>query len=177
MYSSAARPVTTKLIWAGLSAAAVGVVAWRRTSIPHPVIAEIAKWHRAAAPSWRREVLQSRLDLVSSTIVRIRGDITSSQTLPPWHSLTEVRRAARRRGGAASFNRRRMSSRPFVVVDVTPVMFDRAGDLALATLRTFAALHLASALSIDRRFLDFITYDARLADAARRHGLAAAVPR
>ena len=91
--------------------------------------------------------------------------------------VTEVRRAAHRSGGRRLIQQAEDVIASFVVVDVTAVMFDRASDLAPATLRTLDALHLASALSVDLPLLDFITYDARLADAARRHGLAVAVPR
>ena len=55
-------------------------------------------------------------------------------------------------------------------------MFDEAADLAPAALRTLDALHLAAAATLDLPSLDFITYDTRLAEAARCHGLTVLTP-
>jgi uncharacterized protein len=91
--------------------------------------------------------------------------------------VTEVRRAARRAGGRRLFQQVENVLEALVVFEMTSSMFDRAADLAPSALRTLDALHLAAALDLDLPSLDFITYDARLADAARRHGLSVAVPR
>jgi predicted nucleic acid-binding protein len=91
--------------------------------------------------------------------------------------ITEVRRAARRAGGRRLLQHVEDVLEALVVLEMTPAMFDRATSLAHSTLRTLDALHLAAALELDLPSLDFITYDARLADAARRHGLSVAVPR
>jgi predicted nucleic acid-binding protein len=91
--------------------------------------------------------------------------------------VTEVRRAARRTGGRRLLQQVENVLEALVVLEMTPAMFDRAADLTPSTLRTLDALHLAAALDLDLPSLDFITYDARLADAARRHGLSVAVPR
>src|SRR5688572_19711116 len=91
--------------------------------------------------------------------------------------VTEVRRAARRAGGRRLIQQVDDVMEAFVVLEMTPGMFDRAGDLGPSTLRTLDALHLAAAGALALPALDFITYDARLAEAARRQGLTVAVPR
>ena len=91
--------------------------------------------------------------------------------------VTEVRRAARRAGGRRLLQQVELVLEVLVVLEMTPAMFDRASDLAPSTVRTLDALHVAAALELDLPSLDFITYDARLADAARRHGLSVTVPR
>lgn len=90
--------------------------------------------------------------------------------------VTEVRRAARRAGGRRLIQHVEDVLASFVVVEVTTAMFERAGDLTPPTLRTLDAVHLAAALAVDLPGLDFVTYDARLAEAAKRHDLAVAMP-
>ena len=51
-----------------------------------------------------------------------------------------------------------------------------AGGLLPPSLRSLDAIHLASAQQVDDPDLDFVTYDARLADAARAHGLRVVQP-
>ena len=51
-----------------------------------------------------------------------------------------------------------------------------AADLAPETLRSLDAIHLASALAIGDELAEFITYDARLATAARAAGLEVGSP-
>jgi hypothetical protein len=64
-----------------------------------------------------------------------------------------------------------------VLVEVSPAILDRAGRLAPAALRTLDAIHLATALTLPFADLDFITYDHRLAGAARDAGLRVHQPR
>ena len=58
-----------------------------------------------------------------------------------------------------------------VLLDVTPAILSRAAALAPADLRTLDAVHVATVLSIDDLSVEIVTYDARLAKAARAHGL------
>ena len=51
-----------------------------------------------------------------------------------------------------------------------------AGALLPPSLRSLDAIHLASAQQVDDPDLDFVTYDARLAEAARAHGLRVVQP-
>ncbi len=91
--------------------------------------------------------------------------------------LTEVRRAARRVGSRRLVQQVEDVLEALVVLEMTTSMFDRAADLVPTALRTLDALHVAAALELDLPSTDFITYDARLAEAARRHGLSVVVPR
>ena len=68
-----------------------------------------------------------------------------------------------------------------VVGDLDLVALDRAvqdvaSDIGDPSLRTLAALHLASALLLGEGLTAFVAYDRRLADAARGAGLAVAAP-
>ena len=51
-----------------------------------------------------------------------------------------------------------------------------ACSIGATTLRSLDAVHLATALAIDDDELEFITYDNRLADAARSEGLTVVQP-
>lgn len=59
---------------------------------------------------------------------------------------------------------------------VTPDVLRRAARLAPASLRTLDAIHLASALGASDGDTQFVTYDDRLAQAARAHGLQVVQP-
>lgn len=55
-------------------------------------------------------------------------------------------------------------------------LLDEAGTLAAPTLRTLDAIHLASARTLRPAAVDFVTYDSRLAAAARDDGFVVAAP-
>jgi predicted nucleic acid-binding protein len=62
------------------------------------------------------------------------------------------------------------------LLEIPTATFEEAGRLAPVGLRTLDALHLAAALRLGDD-LDFVvTYDARMADAARMNGMAATSP-
>ncbi|MCK6211352.1 type II toxin-antitoxin system VapC family toxin [Georgenia sp. EYE_87] len=87
----------------------------------------------------------------------------------------EVLRAARGAGGHA------LAEARAVVGDLDLVPLDRAVqdvacDLGAPMLGTLDALHLASALLLGDGLTALVTYDHRLADAARDAGLAVATP-
>lgn len=63
-----------------------------------------------------------------------------------------------------------------VLMDITPAILARAAELAPPQLRTLDAIHLATALSANDTALDFITYDVRLAKAAKAHGFTVVAP-
>lgn len=50
-------------------------------------------------------------------------------------------------------------------------LLDRAGGLSPANLRSLDAIHLAAALRVAHRISAVVTYDDRMAAAARLHGL------
>lgn len=62
------------------------------------------------------------------------------------------------------------------VMEVDVHVARAASSLEPQTLRSLDAIHLASALAIRGELDAFITYDSRLADAARAHGLSVIAP-
>jgi predicted nucleic acid-binding protein len=55
-------------------------------------------------------------------------------------------------------------------------LLDSAANLGPDVLRTLGAIHLASALSLGDSLAEVVTYDQRMAGAARNLGLAVAAP-
>ena len=89
--------------------------------------------------------------------------------------LVEVRRAAVRRPGVTEA---RVED---VLVRVVGIAFDpdiaaAAATIGPATLRTLDAIHLASAAALGADLEAFVTYDRRLAEAARALGMPVASP-
>lgn len=62
------------------------------------------------------------------------------------------------------------------IIDLDEVVASRASAVALSTLRTLDAIHLASALEIGSDLEALVTYDRRLAEAARDMDLPVASP-
>jgi predicted nucleic acid-binding protein len=91
-------------------------------------------------------------------------------------SATEVLRAGRRGAHRRALQQAQETLDSFVFLEVTPAILKRAASFEQTELRTLDAIHLATALSLDAVNLDFLTYDARLANAARAHGLRVAAP-
>lgn len=85
----------------------------------------------------------------------------------------EVARALKRVRATAPPSNEPM--RGFFLLELDPAICAAAGTLEAPTLRSLDAIHLATALAIDDD-LDFITYDDRLAAAAREHGLRVVQP-
>jgi predicted nucleic acid-binding protein len=90
-------------------------------------------------------------------------------------AVTEVGRSVRRVAPdsdgaiAATF-------RGVAVMDIDRRVIDHAARLGPATLRTLDAIHLASAMQLGPELRSFVTYDRRLAAAARDAGLPVASP-
>jgi len=63
------------------------------------------------------------------------------------------------------------------LVDVSSAILETAARLEPRSLRTLDAIHLATALSLGPESVELITYDARMARAARQHGLRVRSPR
>jgi len=84
-------------------------------------------------------------------------------------SVAEVTRALRR----APLTRNDIDTAlvGFNLIEVTRPILARAGWVASERLRALDAIHLASALSLGIPDLQFISYDDRLAEAARAQGL------
>ncbi len=64
----------------------------------------------------------------------------------------------------------------FVVVSISPDILARAAALDPPSMRSLDALHLATAMAVGTDGLHVVTYDDRLAAAARAYGLAVAQP-
>lgn len=62
------------------------------------------------------------------------------------------------------------------IVELDAELANRAADLSPPTLRALDAIHLATALALADEVSTLVTYDARLADAARAAGLEVVAP-
>jgi predicted nucleic acid-binding protein len=62
------------------------------------------------------------------------------------------------------------------LLPLTDAILETAASLPPAGLRSLDSLHLATALSVREEIGAFIVYDARLAEAAREHGLPVVQP-
>ena len=100
-----------------------------------------------------------------------RDAATRTALLSSRLSATEVRRAARRQPSRRVLQQVEEVMESFVLLDVTAAILKRAATIDPTELRTLDAIHLATALSLGFADLDFVTYDTRLAAAARSHGL------
>jgi uncharacterized protein len=104
--------------------------------------------------------------------------------LERWHdyvsaalSRVEVHRALRRAGAPASAHRRADDVlEGLVLIRLDEPVLTRAATFTDPALRALDAIHLATALTIGDDPDAFITYDARLARAARRERLAVQHP-
>jgi predicted nucleic acid-binding protein len=62
------------------------------------------------------------------------------------------------------------------ITDVTTAVFEAAGRLDPAILRTFDAIHVAAALDLGDDLEGMVTYDQRLAQAAEQNGIRVSSP-
>jgi predicted nucleic acid-binding protein len=88
---------------------------------------------------------------------------------------TEALRAARRVSGEALEATRDRLDR-MALITMTTDVFQRAGELDPAVLRSLDALHLAAALSLGDDLEGVVTYDERMAAATRTLGLRTLAP-
>ena len=87
----------------------------------------------------------------------------------------EVSRATRPHGrDAVRAAREVVATTDFIGVD--DAMLDDAATIGPATLRTLDAIHLAAALTLGAELEALVTYDRRLADAARSLGIEVRAP-
>jgi len=89
----------------------------------------------------------------------------------------EVLRVALRSGQPQRLAAARRQLRHVAYVDVTRDLLDHAGVLRPPEVRTLDAVHLAAALSLEDDLDELVTYDGRMAAAAKANGLAVAAPR
>ena len=89
---------------------------------------------------------------------------------------TELRRACARVG------KKRLLAQVDEVLDavflleVTPAILETAGRLSPSSLRTLDAIHLSTMLGLTGEPLELVTYDDRLASAARAHNIPTVMP-
>jgi predicted nucleic acid-binding protein len=89
--------------------------------------------------------------------------------------LVEVRRAAKRRPGVSGARVEDVLGRvSAIALDLTTAA--AAGSVGPASLRTLDAIHLASAAALGDDLEAFVTYDLRLAGAARMLGMPDVAP-
>ncbi len=91
-------------------------------------------------------------------------------------SLLEAPRAIARRPAAARIASMEEITAALVVIEMDASMVDAAASIEPPSLRSLDAIHLASALTLAPQSPQVITYDERLADAARAHGLTVVQP-
>ena len=121
----------------------------------------------------------------ASAIVRLVLDEPGSEPMMRWFveservvasvlGIIETRRAVGRH--ERDIARLDAVLETFVTVELDPVVARRAALLAPSTLRTLDAIHLATAIALGPELDAFVTYDDRLADAARAVGLPVVSP-
>lgn len=101
----------------------------------------------------------------------VSGRAVSSQI-----ARTELVRTARRIASSSMDGARGLLDE-VVLTTVTPAVLDSAARLDPPALRSLDAIHLAAALDLGEDLEGFVTYDERLAAAARRYGVAVISPR
>lgn len=91
----------------------------------------------------------------------------------------EVPRAMARKGvasAAAAAEAWQQTIQGLVVIELEGRIGEAAAAVDPSTLRSLDAIHLATALALGAELDAFVTYDARLADAARAAGLTVVAP-
>jgi predicted nucleic acid-binding protein len=94
-------------------------------------------------------------------------------------SAVEVARAMGRKDASSAARGREATRDAFTSVAIAELdagIANRAAELGPASLRALDAIHLATALAIGDELTAFVTYDMRLADAARAAGLEVVAP-
>lgn len=128
--------------------------------------------------------------LDASAIVKLATAESESLALRAWLrersplvtsriSTVEVARAIERKDGGSVARGRAAVREAFTSVALAELdagIANRAAELGPATLRALDAIHLATALAIGDELAVFVTYDGRLADAARAVGLEVIAP-
>jgi uncharacterized protein len=89
---------------------------------------------------------------------------------------TEAVRALRRAGQESALGLARRLFDGMFLIRLDEALLDRAGELNPLGLRSLDAIHLAAAQAAGPDLAVFLTYDSRLAEAARALGLASESP-
>ena len=125
--------------------------------------------------------------LDTSALVKLVIDETETRALRSWLvsesptavsselARTELLRAVRRSDPTRTVLARHILD-ALILITPSQQTFDAAGLLEPAVLRSLDALHLASALELADDLDGIVTYDDRMADAARNLGIAVLSP-
>ena len=128
--------------------------------------------------------------LDASAIVKLATEEPESDALRGWLrersstitsriSTVEVARAIARQTESGGERGRAAVREAFTSVSLLELDADianRAADVGPPTVRALDAIHVATALAIGSELAEFVTYDQRLADAARAAGLEVVAP-
>jgi predicted nucleic acid-binding protein len=115
-------------------------------------------------------VVEDETSALEADLASRDGLVTSSLAVVECHRA--VRRAANRR----IVQRTEQVFDAVYLLDLTPVILERASTIEPAMVRSLDAIHIATALSVDDHTLEVITYDDRMAEAARSGGLRVVQP-
>jgi len=88
----------------------------------------------------------------------------------------ECRRAAERAGNRRLLQRVSEVFDSIYLLDLTAPVLAHAARLRPSSIRSLDTIHIAAAISVGDSELDLITYDDRMAEAARANGLRVAQP-
>ena len=116
----------------------------------------------------------------ASALVKLVVDEPESPSMFRWYveserlatskiGIIETRRAANRRGHDPVYLESVLRS--LVVLEVDDIVAKGASRISPMALRTLDAIHLATAMAMGTEIGAFVTYDDRLAEAARAVGL------
>lgn len=114
--------------------------------------------HEAETAALRSWIAAENRTLVSSDLTR-----------------TELLRAVRRAAPDRAVPARAVLD-SITLLTVSTATFEAAAQLDPTILRSLDAVHLAAALELGDDLVGLVTYDDRLADAARAHGVAVVAP-
>lgn len=103
-----------------------------------------------------------------------RWYIEGERVLSSVVGMIETRRAVQRRSHDEVHLEHLLAGIEFI--EISKVIAARAGSIPPAAVRTLDAIHLATALSLQPGLEAFVTYDDRLAEAARALGLPVVSP-
>jgi hypothetical protein len=115
-------------------------------------------------------VLEPETAALEARLLEYEGLVTSRL------AVLECGRAGRRASHRRVLQAVREVLDAIYLLDITQPILDRAAAADPPTLRSLDAIHLATALSMDEATLELITYDDRLAGAARARGLTVLQP-
>ena len=115
-------------------------------------------------------VAEAETDALRAWLVAAERDPVSSDL-----ARTELVRAVRR-AAPDRVVRARVVLDAVTLLEVSTAIFEEAGRLDPVIVRSLDAVHLAAALSLGDDLDAIVTYDDRLAEAARANGVAVAAP-